>query len=100
DAFQAVFLVLSRKAGSLHWKDSVRGWLFEAASRVARQARAKRLVRQRHELQAREQSQTVSEPEISLRELRAVLDEELLRLPEKYRLPLLLCCAKGATRDQ
>src|SRR5205823_4398115 len=58
------------------------------------------LVRQRHELQAREQSQTVSEPEIGLRELRAVLDEELLRLPEKYRLPLLLCCAEGATRDE
>src|SRR5690349_12061141 len=45
DAFQATFIVLARRAGSVRWRESIGGWLFEVATRVARQAAA-RAVRQ------------------------------------------------------
>jgi RNA polymerase sigma factor (sigma-70 family) len=100
DVFQAVFLVLSRKAGGLHRKEAVGPWLFGVAHRLALRARQKG--RQREEREARVPETNQEEPfdELTLREARAVLDEELARLPERERGPLILCYLEGLTRDQ
>src|SRR5437764_874199 len=99
DASQATFLVLARKAASLPWRDSIAGWLYEVAHRVARKARAERARRR-----AQERRQPTTDPETppgpAWGELCAVLDEELLRLPEDCRAPLLLCYLDGQTRDR
>jgi RNA polymerase sigma factor (sigma-70 family) len=100
DVFQAAFLVLARKAGSGRWGTSVANWLYGVASRLAlkaRQAAARRDARTRQPPERR-----ASDPlaEITLREAQAVLDEELGRLPERYRGPLVLCYLEGATRDE
>ncbi len=100
DAFQATFLVLARKAGALHWRESVGGWLYEVACRVARKARADNARRQCHERQV--EIMPSADP-LSLaagREIQAVLEEELCRLPEKYRLPVVLCCLEGTSRSE
>ena len=70
---------------------SLAAFLHEVASRIAQKAQVTAQRRQRHKAQA--ETRTVSDPmaAIELRELRALLDEELDRLPEKYRAPLVLC---------
>jgi RNA polymerase sigma factor (sigma-70 family) len=100
DAFQATFLVLARKAGSLWRQELLGSWLYGVAHRVAARARveaAKRLNRE-----ARAETHTVPDPaaELSARELCAALEEEMSRLPEKYRAPFYLCHVEGRTRDQ
>lgn len=99
DAFQATFLVLARKAGRLPWKESIKNWLHGVAYRVALKARCQGLRRQKKERAVRETAaaQTL---EASWDDLRGVLDEELARLPAKYRAPLLLCYLEGKTRDE
>jgi RNA polymerase sigma factor (sigma-70 family) len=99
DVFQATFLVLARKAKSLDRRPSVSSWLYTVAYRLALKARAGA---------ARRRPPDVPQPpappdalaELSGRELCAILDEELHRLPEKYRAPLVLCCLEGKTRDE
>jgi RNA polymerase sigma factor (sigma-70 family) len=100
DAFQATFLVLARKAGAIRQQESLANWLYGVAIRVAMKARADAARRRARETQA--SLRVANEPmdEMSARELCAVLDEELLRLPERLRLPLLLCCMEGRTRDE
>jgi RNA polymerase sigma factor (sigma-70 family) len=100
DVSQAVFLVLSRKAGGLRRKDAVGPWLFGVAYRLALRARQKGHRRQTRE--ARVPEATPGDPldELSLREAQAVLDEELACLPERERGPLILCYLQGLTRDQ
>jgi C-terminal peptidase prc len=97
DAFQATFLVLARKAGSTRWRDSVHNWLYEVASRLAAESRVKSARRRRHEERA---ARAEALPGDAGRELAAVLDEELARLPARYRAPLLLCYLEGQTSDQ
>jgi RNA polymerase sigma factor (sigma-70 family) len=113
DAFQATFLVLARKATSIHKQDSVGSWLYGVAYRVARQARAsaaRRQVRERR-VDALPASHAHTEPteaamsadpisEVSRRELCSLLDQELIHLPEKYRAPLVLCFLQGQTHTQ
>jgi RNA polymerase sigma factor (sigma-70 family) len=100
DVFQATFLVLARKAPSLRWRDSVASWLFEVAHRLALKSRTEIARRQRHERQAAKMMRMENTRDGSLQELSTVLDEELRNLPERYRLPLLLCYLEGRTRDQ
>jgi RNA polymerase sigma factor (sigma-70 family) len=98
DAFQATFLILVRRAKSV--RGSVGGWLHAVAYRVACRLRA-RLAR--HPEQARELlevPQADSTLDVGWREVREVLDEELQRLPEKYRAPLVLCYLEGMTQDE
>jgi RNA polymerase sigma factor (sigma-70 family) len=100
DVFQAVFLVLSRKAGGLRRKEAVGPWLFGVAHRLALRARQKGRHRQERAARAPEVIPNDPPDELTLREARAVLDEELARLPERERAPLILCYLEGLTRDQ
>ncbi|HEY7315774.1 MAG TPA: sigma-70 family RNA polymerase sigma factor [Gemmataceae bacterium] len=99
DVFQAAFLVLARKAAAIRKPESLPSFLHGVAYRLAIKARAEVGRRREHERQAPPQSQT-EEADLSWREVRALLDEELQRLPEKQRLPLVLCYLEGLTQDE
>jgi RNA polymerase sigma factor (sigma-70 family) len=100
DVCQAAFLLLARKAATVGWRDSIAGWLFQTAYRLSLKARATAGRRARHEAHARPLPQPDPVAELTVRELQAVLDDELSRLPEKYRAPILLCCLEGRSRDE
>jgi RNA polymerase sigma factor (sigma-70 family) len=98
DAFQAAFLVLARKA-SRPWRDSVAGWLHTVAYRLALGVRTTSAQRPTPDCLP---ERVVTDPaaEVTVREARAVLDEELARLPERLRAPLVLCYLEDSTRDE
>ena len=100
DAFQATFLILARKAGSVRWRESVGNWLYKTAFRVASKARVAAARRRRHEEAAASTRPVATSCRSDLQELAQVLDEELDRLPEKLRMPLLLCCLQDQTVDE
>jgi RNA polymerase sigma factor (sigma-70 family) len=100
DAFQATFLMLARKAGSISQGESVGGWLYQVAHHTALKARAGAAARQRREQRADSRQPADPLAEVTGRELLAVLDEELHKLPERLRLPLVLCYLEGKTRDE
>jgi RNA polymerase sigma factor (sigma-70 family) len=98
DAFQSTFLVLVRKAHTLARPEQVAGWLHGVALRVATKARAERGRRQQREgtivdVPAPDRPDDTTD-------LRRVLDEELDKLPEKYRLPIVLCELEGRTLEE
>jgi RNA polymerase sigma factor (sigma-70 family) len=97
DAFQAAFLVLVRKAARIVNRESVGSWLHGVAYRAALKAKAAAIRRRTMEKQAPAVSATEDMAEAVWRELRPILDEEIDRLPEKYRLPFVLCYLEGKT---
>jgi RNA polymerase sigma factor (sigma-70 family) len=100
DAFQATFLVLVRRAGSLRDRDLLANWLYGVALRVAtrcRRDRTRRRIRERPEV---EEGLAASTDEADLGELRPVIDVEVARLPERFRAPIVLCYFEGLTHDQ
>jgi RNA polymerase sigma factor (sigma-70 family) len=100
DAFQATFLVLARKAGSLSRPELLGNWLHGVAYRTARHARARTARRLRREREAA-MSEARNDPQQALaQELRQLLDQELAHLPEKYRAPLVLCYLQGKTHHE
>ncbi|HKI30692.1 MAG TPA: sigma-70 family RNA polymerase sigma factor [Gemmataceae bacterium] len=101
DAFQATFLVLARRASSVRQGDSVASFLYGVAYRVARKARIAAARRHQAEV-APAEPVSPADPvaEAAWRELRRVIDEELDRLPEKYRAPLVLCYLEGKTNEE
>jgi RNA polymerase sigma factor (sigma-70 family) len=99
DAFQATFLVLARRAATIGRGEAVAGWLYQVALRLARAARARAAARARHERRAVPAGAADDDPVI-WPDLRPVLDDEIGRLPEKYRRPFLLCYLEGKTTDQ
>jgi RNA polymerase sigma factor (sigma-70 family) len=100
DAFQATFLILSRKASSVKKRQSVGSWLFGVAHHAATDLKRKRARRRSHETQVRQASATDPLSVLTLREAQFILHEELARLSEKYRAPLVLCNLEGLTRDE
>jgi RNA polymerase sigma factor (sigma-70 family) len=104
DAFQAVFLVLARRAPSLSGLNSLAGWLHGVAQRVALKARASRWrVRPPQSLtQIAEPAAAADDPLVTLnaRELVLILEEELARLPDPYRLAIVLCCLEGLSLEE
>jgi RNA polymerase sigma factor (sigma-70 family) len=99
DAFQATFLVLARKARSIRRPELLGGWLHGVAYRAAAQARdaARRRARRREVTEMPNGDPTA---EAAWRELRGVLDEELTRLAEKYRTPLVLHYLEGKSTEE
>jgi RNA polymerase sigma factor (sigma-70 family) len=96
DAFQATFLVLVRKAGTLRDRDLLANWLYGVALRQASRAKveaARRQAIERDAGQARGAEAVGDDPDLA--ELKVVIDEEIGRLPEKYRVPLVLCDLEG-----
>ncbi len=100
DAFQATFLVLARKAGSIRHRKSAGGWLCQVARRVALRARARAADRLERERGAVAMSSAEPWLDLSLRELRSAVHEEVGRLPEKYRTPVVLCHLEGKTQEE
>src|SRR5262245_933663 len=99
DAFQATFLVLVRRAASVP-RRAVGSWLYGVAHRTAlsaRRAAARRRARERPE---DDMPHPTTEPAESWAELRPLLDDELTRLPDKYRSAVVLCDLEGLTRAE
>jgi RNA polymerase sigma factor (sigma-70 family) len=101
DAFQTTFLVLWRDAGRVRRGQSVGSWLYGVAHRIACQARSDAARRRRREHRvAAATAGHADPPDLSWREACAILHEEMNHLPDRYRLPLLLCYLEGKSRDE
>ena len=100
DVFQATFLVLARKACTVRWRPSVGPWLSSVAYRLAKKVRVEEA--RRRALDPCRPIMTSLEPvaEASLRELQSVVDEEIQRLPEKLRAPVVLCYLGARSNEQ
>ncbi len=99
DAVQAVFLVLVRKARTVRIDGSLGPWLYAVAGRVAARARANRRKRWARECQTGEMPETSYASTEDASEIPRVLHDELGRLPERLRSPLVLCYFEGMTHD-
>jgi RNA polymerase sigma factor (sigma-70 family) len=100
DAFQATFLVLVRKADTVRPREMVGNWLYGVAYRTALEGRGKSARRKAREKQVTNMPEPEVRPEELWQELRPVLDQELSRLPDKYRVPLVLCELEGRPRKE
>jgi RNA polymerase sigma factor (sigma-70 family) len=99
DAFQATFLVLIRKAESIRKYESVGSWLYGVARLVAMRASTQAARRRRHERLAAERATAESRDELDPTESWARLYEQIDRMPEKYREPVVLCYLEGLTTE-
>jgi RNA polymerase sigma factor (sigma-70 family) len=97
DALQATFLVLARKASSIRSRQVVSSWLYGVAYRTAMKARVMNARRRTKERQAGERTRPQSPLD---EELLEKLDHELSRLPDKYRVPVVLCELEGRSRKE
>jgi RNA polymerase sigma factor (sigma-70 family) len=100
DAFQATFLVLVRRAGSIWPRSFVGNWLHGVAYQTARKARAMAANRARRERVVAEMPEPTTPTPPREHELLPLLDEALIRLPSKYRAPVVLCDLEGKTRQE
>ncbi len=100
DVFQATFLRLASQAGRLRHPAALPAWLHQTAHHVA--VTALRARKRRDCAEAEAAARATGDPldDLSSRELLALLDEELRRLPERFRLPLVLCCLEGRSHDE
>jgi RNA polymerase sigma factor (sigma-70 family) len=102
DAFQATFLVLVRKAASIGSRELLANWLYGVAlqtGRKARQTAAKRRAREKQVETMPEPLAAPPDPDLG-RDLRPLLDQELSRLPDRYRVALVLCDLEGKSRKE
>ena len=99
DAFQAVFLVLTRRAGAFRRAEGLRSWLYSVAVRTAKEARRRSAKQRASEGGAMDESKAVYVPDQGRSDLLCVIHEEIDRLPSRYRDPLLLCELEGASRQ-
>jgi RNA polymerase sigma factor (sigma-70 family) len=100
DAFQAAFLVLARKAGSIRQPDALGNWLYGVAYRTALEARARAARRRIRERELVEEPGVDPSNDIEWSDLHAVVDDEIRRLPQKYRAPFVLCYLEGRTNEE
>jgi RNA polymerase sigma factor (sigma-70 family) len=99
DAFQATFLVLVRRARSLGPRDAIGPWLHGVAARVSMRARSQAARRTRVEPDAGELTAVPDWRTSTDGEVAAILDQEVSRLPDKYRSPVVLCYLEGLTHE-
>jgi RNA polymerase sigma factor (sigma-70 family) len=99
DAFQATFLVLARKAGSIRNPEALAAWLHQVALNMARALKSSTAQRQIHERQAALMAAPTPVEEVPVPDWQPILHEEVGRLPEKYRVPVVLCYLEGMTQD-
>src|SRR5262245_10334361 len=99
DAFQATFLVLAQELRALRQHSSLASWLHGVALRVSRKAKARAMAEQRREAGAA-RPEAVPPDDLTWSEVRSALDAELSRLPDRWRLPLVLCYLEGQTQDE
>src|SRR5262245_9922365 len=97
DAFQATFLVLVRKASSVKPRDMVGNWLYGVAQQTALKARSTSAKRQAREKQVSAMPEPTAAPSDRVDDVAPFLDQELSRLPDKYRAALVLCELAGKT---
>jgi RNA polymerase sigma factor (sigma-70 family) len=100
DAFQATFLVLVRKATSIAPREMVGNWLYGVARQTALKAKAIRARRQTRERQLMDLPESRVSQDEHWHDLQPVLDQELSRLPDKYRVAIVLCYLEGKTRKE
>jgi RNA polymerase sigma factor (sigma-70 family) len=100
DAFQATFLVLARKAASVRKKRAVVSWLHGVAYRVAMNAKRNAARGRQHERHAHVASPDDPVWQAAWREVQALVEDELRRLPEKWRSAFLLCYVEGRSRAE
>lgn len=100
DVFQATFLVLARKAHSIRKQEALASWLYGVAHRLAMKVRKQ--AARRREIEKSLLPTPNGEPPMAgnLRELQAVLEDEVARLPTKYRMSFVLCCLEGKSREE
>jgi RNA polymerase sigma factor (sigma-70 family) len=100
DAFQATFLVLVQKAQSLWVKDSLAPWLHRVAHRVASRARASTVRRREHERRAAELKPIRVYDEDKAEDVLGLLHKEIDRLPERYRVAVVVCDLEGLSHER
>ena len=101
DAFQATFLILVKKARGIWVRDSLGPWLHQVAFRTAACARVNAARRKRHEQRAaQDAANTVVHEDRAGSELERVLHEEINRLPNCYRIPIVLCDLEACSCEE
>jgi RNA polymerase sigma factor (sigma-70 family) len=100
DAFQATFLVLARKAGSIRRTESLGPWLYRVALNIAKTAKGNAAQRQARERRAAAMKQPSSADPVVWQDWQPLLHEEIDRLPEKYRAAVVLCYLQGLTNQE
>ncbi len=100
DAFQSTFLVLAHKAASVSPPEMIGNWLYGVAQTTAVRLRASKAKRRVRERQVADMPEPKAEPNDFQDNLLHVLDEELAWLPNKYRLPIVLCDLEGRSRRE
>jgi len=100
DACQATFVVLAKRASRANWQPSIANWLYATARKVAQNARVAAQRRAKRESRSAVPESVPPLDRMTGRDLLGVLDEELDRLPPRYREPLVLCYLQGLTRDE
>ncbi|HEY7156721.1 MAG TPA: sigma-70 family RNA polymerase sigma factor [Gemmataceae bacterium] len=100
DAFQATFLVLVRKAASIGRRELLGNWLYGVAARVAARARLMAARRHSHEIADMERVTVAMREPAETTDLSAAIEEEVRRLPAKYREPVVLYYLLGRTNEE
>jgi RNA polymerase sigma factor (sigma-70 family) len=99
DVFQATFLLFSQKGGTIRRPEALPCWLHGVARRLALQTRSAQLRCRRQEARCCPSFSPNPLDELTAQEFLTVLDEELAKLPENYRAPLILCCLEGLSQE-
>jgi RNA polymerase sigma factor (sigma-70 family) len=100
DAFQATFLILASKAATLRRKSALASWLYGTAYRIALKSKQSAQRRRKHEVKAAVRPSIDPGDELLWREVRALLDAEIARLPDKYRSVFVLCCLEELSQAE